>query len=74
MACARGLIGRYAAHFVSCQAAVPSLMAAERSSIVNISSIQAARGFSGYPGYAATKAGIIGFTQQLVCAASLPGS
>lgn len=51
--------------FFTCKAALPYLAAAGRSSIVNISSIQAARGFSGYPGYAATKAGIEGFSRQI---------
>eukprot|EP00040_Diaphanoeca_grandis_P007486 m.41089 g.41089 ORF g.41089 m.41089 type:complete len:333 (-) comp18699_c0_seq1:78-1076(-) len=51
--------------FLTCRYALPYLKAAERSSIVNISSIQAHRGFSGYPGYAATKAGILGFSRQI---------
>jgi NADP-dependent 3-hydroxy acid dehydrogenase YdfG len=37
--------------FLTCSAALPYLKAAGRSSIVNISSIQASRGFSGYPAY-----------------------
>ena len=40
-----------------CKAALPYLRAAGRSSIVNVASVQASRGFSGYPGYAATKVG-----------------
>ena len=36
--------------YLMCKAALPYLQAAGRSSIVNVSSIQASRGFSGYPG------------------------
>ena len=51
--------------FLTSRAALPYLRAAGRSAIVNVSSIQGSRGFSGYPGYAATKAGILGFTRQI---------
>lgn len=51
--------------YLTCKSALPYLRSAGRSSIVNVSSIQASRGFSGYPGYAATKAGILGFTRQI---------
>ncbi len=51
--------------YLTCKSALPYLRLAGRASIVNVSSIQASRGFSGYPGYAATKAGILGFTRQI---------
>lgn len=41
--------------YLTCKTALPYLRGAGRASIVNVSSIQASRGFSGYPGYAATK-------------------
>jgi NAD(P)-dependent dehydrogenase (short-subunit alcohol dehydrogenase family) len=51
--------------FLTSRAALPYMKKAERSSIVNVSSIQAERGFSGYPAYAATKGGAISFSKQL---------
>eukprot|EP01045_Picozoa_sp_COSAG04_P037554 COSAG04_NODE_9642_length_845_cov_1.096515_2_plen_165_part_01 len=43
--------------YLLCRGCLPYLTAAGRSAIVNVASIQGSRGFSGYPGYAATKAG-----------------
>ena len=43
--------------YLLCRGCLPYLPAAGRSAIVNVASIQGSRGFSGYPGYAATKAG-----------------
>lgn len=44
--------------------AIPHLRVAGGGSIVNMASVQALVGFPGWAGYAATKGGIIGLTQQ----------
>ncbi|MFC7546784.1 SDR family NAD(P)-dependent oxidoreductase [Plantactinospora sp. GCM10030261] len=44
--------------------AIPHLRAAGGGAIVNMASVQALVGFPGWAGYAATKGGIIGLTQQ----------
>jgi NAD(P)-dependent dehydrogenase (short-subunit alcohol dehydrogenase family) len=46
-------------------AAVPLLKKASDSSIINITSINSARGFPGNPGYVAAKAGLSGLTRAL---------
>jgi NAD(P)-dependent dehydrogenase (short-subunit alcohol dehydrogenase family) len=51
--------------FLTTRASLPYMKNAGRSSIVNVSSIQADRGFSGYPAYAATKGGAVSFSRQL---------
>ena len=50
---------------VGCQAAIEQMLAHKGGAIVNASSVQGLRGFPGWAGYAATKAGIDGFTRQI---------
>jgi 3-oxoacyl-[acyl-carrier protein] reductase len=51
--------------FYTCRAAVRGMMKKRSGSIVNISSIVGIRGNGGQTNYAASKAGIIGFTKSL---------
>jgi len=51
--------------FFTCRAAVRGMMKRRSGSIVNISSIVGLRGNWGQTNYAASKAGIIGFTKSL---------
>jgi NAD(P)-dependent dehydrogenase (short-subunit alcohol dehydrogenase family) len=45
--------------------ALPALRASEAGAVVNLTSLQALRGFAGWTGYAATKGGLISLTQQM---------
>jgi NAD(P)-dependent dehydrogenase (short-subunit alcohol dehydrogenase family) len=51
--------------FVCCQAIVPLLLAQQRGSIINISSITGVEGTAGSVPYAAAKAGVLGLTKSL---------
>lgn len=51
------------AHFLTINAVAPSMIAAGRGAIVNVSSIAGLRGSVGQVNYAASKAGVIGLTK-----------
>lgn len=51
--------------FLTSKHVLPGMLTAKRGAIVNITSIQALRGFPGYPHYAASKGGIISMTRQM---------
>ena len=53
------------AHFLICRAVVPQMIERKTGKIVNISSIAGREGSPGTPHYAASKAGVISFTQSL---------
>lgn len=55
------------------QAALPWLRRSEAASVINLSSIQALRGFVGWTGYAITKGAMIGFTRQAAVEYGLAG-
>lgn len=50
---------------IGCQSAVDQMVNRKGGSVVNASSVQGLRGFPGWAGYAATKAGIDGLTRQI---------
>lgn len=50
---------------VGCQSALEQMLEGTGGAIVNCSSVQGLRGFPGWAGYAATKAGIDGLTRQV---------
>jgi NAD(P)-dependent dehydrogenase (short-subunit alcohol dehydrogenase family) len=45
--------------------ALPALRASGSGAVINLTSLQALRGFAGWTGYAATKGGLISLTQQM---------
>jgi NAD(P)-dependent dehydrogenase (short-subunit alcohol dehydrogenase family) len=45
--------------------ALPALRASGSGAVINVTSLQALRGFAGWTGYAATKGGLIALTQQM---------
>lgn len=51
--------------FNGCRAAAASLIAAGSGKVINVASMMAAVGLSGYAGYAATKGGVVAFTRAL---------
>lgn len=51
--------------FNGCRAAAPHFLAAKRGKVINIASVMAAVGLSGYTSYAATKGGVVAFTRAL---------
>lgn len=51
--------------FLTSKYVLPSMLARKRGAIVQIASVQALRGFPGYPHYAASKGGIISLTRQM---------
>ena len=51
--------------FNGCRAAAPHFLAAKRGKVINVASMLAAVGLSGYVSYAATKGGVIAFTRAL---------
>lgn len=51
--------------FNGCKAAAPHLIAQRAGKVINLSSVMAGVGLSGYAGYAATKGGVIAFTRAL---------
>ena len=51
--------------FNGCRAAAPHFLGAKRGKIINVASMLAAVGLSGYASYAATKGGIVAFTRAL---------
>ena len=53
------------ATFVTCRQAVRAMLRARAGSIINVSSVTGLRGNPGQTNYAASKAGIIGFSKSL---------
>ncbi|MBI3634781.1 MAG: 3-oxoacyl-ACP reductase FabG [Candidatus Rokubacteria bacterium] len=51
--------------FNGCKAAAPHLIARRAGKIINLSSVMAGVGLSGYAAYSATKGGVISFTRSL---------
>jgi NAD(P)-dependent dehydrogenase (short-subunit alcohol dehydrogenase family) len=51
--------------FLCAKHVLPGMMASNRGSIVNITSVQGLFGFPGYPHYAASKGGVISLTRQM---------
>ena len=51
--------------FLTSKHVLPGMLAGQRGAIVHITSVQALRGFPGYPHYAASKGGIISLTRQM---------
>jgi short-subunit dehydrogenase len=53
------------ATYLLCRAALPSMLAAGRGTIINVVSLAAIRAISGCAAYSASKAGVLGFTRVL---------
>lgn len=51
--------------WLGCQEGIQQMLSVGGGSVVNTSSVQGLRGFAGWSGYAATKAGIDGLTRQV---------
>lgn len=61
----KGMAVNLRPHFFTAQAAAPGMRNAGGGTIINFSSISYLMGNAGYPGYAASKAGITGLTRSL---------
>ena len=59
------LVANLTATFVTCRQAVRAMVRARAGSIINVSSVTGLRGNPGQTNYAASKAGIIGFSKSL---------
>jgi 3-oxoacyl-[acyl-carrier protein] reductase len=59
------LLANLTATFVTCRQAVRAMVRARAGSIINVSSVTGLRGNPGQTNYAASKAGIIGFSKSL---------